>query len=237
LERDFLEFTNLVPLIPENSKVVSPKLANIASLAGNWIETTWRRMMKSGWPFQGSTCNLPEEMNKIDTFRETFEVPYRLSKRAVFVKRYLTEFHRRILPFESFGQDENPQWFRDYSGLKHDRLELQKRMTLQNVTDAMAGLFLLSVYPHEMREYLLDLGVIHSDLRDRQVVKEILLSDPSLLPDEIPLRAWSGPIIAETQLFSFEFPRRVGPNNPMERESYLDSQWVVSESRLKNGTI
>jgi hypothetical protein len=239
LEREFSEFTNLVPLISENSNVISPRLANIASLTGNWIETTFRRMAKSGWPFQQPACNVPQEIEDIDTFRNTFEVPYRLSKRAVFVKSYLTELHRRIFPFQSFGEGKNPEWFKDYSRLKHDRLELQKSMTLRKVTDAMAGLFLLSVYPHEMREYLLEQRIIHSKGPDKsEVVKKILVSHPSVLPDEIPLEAWvEGPIIAETQMFMFEFPRRIGPDNlETEREGYLDSRWEVWEARRKSDT-
>jgi len=159
LEREFSEFTNFVPLIKENSEVISPKLANIASLTGNWIETIFkRRMLEYPWPFAEHPCVMPSDIKNINRFRETFEEPYQLSKQVVFVKRYLTEFYRRVSPFSSFTNAKIPDWFRDYSALKHNRPELQKRMTLWKTTEALAALFLLSVYPHEMREYLADLG-------------------------------------------------------------------------------
>jgi hypothetical protein len=235
LERDFLEFTSHVPLIPQNLKVISPRFGNIASLAGNWIETAFKRMAKSGWPFQRLALTIPAKIKTIDTFRDTFEVPYHLSSRKVFVKRYLTEFHRRTMPFEQFRNRGNPIWFHEYSRYKHDRLELQRKMTLRNVTDAMAGLFLLNVYPHEMREYLLDLKVIHSSEvgANDEHLKQILLQHPSLLPYEIPLVCLTGRIVAETQLFIFEFPVAAAPNSQMEKENELDAQWEVLEQRRR----
>ena len=191
LEREFSEFTNFVPLLKENSEVISPKLANLVSLSGNWIETIFkRRMLEHGWPFTDIACTLPDDINNIHKFRTTFEEPYKLSRQVVFVKRYLTEFYRRVSPFASFAQSETPKWFGDYSRLKHDRPELQKCMTLWRTTEALAALFLLSVYPHEMREYLVDLGVIHAPIQATNAImqgaegkslKKLLMSHPSLL--------------------------------------------------------
>jgi hypothetical protein len=55
-------------------------------------------------------------------------------------------------------------------------------MTLRKVTDAMAGLFLLNVYPYEMREYLVDQKIIHSDVLSEDLKKLVKLH-PSVLPD------------------------------------------------------
>ncbi|MGA3406747.1 MAG: hypothetical protein ABSD49_13525 [Candidatus Bathyarchaeia archaeon] len=105
-------------------------------------------------------------------------------------------------------------------------------MTLQKATDAIAGLFLLNVYPHEMREYLLEEHVIRAiddskkDFPHKsEVVKEILLSHPFVLPSEIPSRGWVGPIIAQTKLLAFEFPRQLGPKDQTEKLGYFDSLW------------
>jgi hypothetical protein len=243
LEREFSEFTTYVPLLRENSDVISPRLANLVSLCGNWIETIYkRRMLESPWPFTDVPCVQPSDIKNIHEFRNTFEGPYRLSKQVVFVKRYLTEFYRRVLPFESFASAERPEWFADYSALKHNRPELQKRMTLWKTTEALAGLFLLSVYPYEMREYLVDIGVIRSTNTRTNVsllgteadLKLFLMSHPFLL-NYGNQGHWGltlfGPVIAESQMFSFEFPQAVGPNNQMEKEGYLESLWKASESR------
>jgi hypothetical protein len=239
LEKEFSEFTSYVPLLKENSEVISPKLANLVSLSGNWIETIFkRRMLREPWPFIDVPCTLPADIKDISKFRETFEEPYQLSQRVVYVKRYLTEYYRRVLPFSSFAEGKAPEWFREYSRFKHNRPELQKRMTLWKTTEAMAALFLLSVYPIEMREYFVDIGVIHSTIVTTNMVvrgteedlKAILRSHPSLLRKEV-YRSMFGPIIAESQMFSFEFPETVGPTNLMEKESSLESQWKASESR------
>jgi hypothetical protein len=227
LEREFAEFTNFVPLIMENRKVISPKLANLASLTGNWIETIFKKRMLRPWPFAATPLILPKDIKGVKEFRETFEEPYQLSKQVVFVKRYLTEYYRRVRPFGSFAEGKTPEWFSDYSGQKHNRPELQKRMTLWKTTEALAALFLLSVYPHEMREYLVDLGVIHKikitangviehDNDPTRHLKDFLMLHPSILPDR--RASVVEPIIAETQMFSFEFPRQT-----MQR--HLDSLW------------
>jgi hypothetical protein len=146
-----------------------------------------------------------------------------------------------VQPFDSFANGETPEWFREYSSLKHDRTELQRRMTLWKTTEALAALFLLSVYPVEMRGYLVDIGVIRSSILTTNVplrgtedeLKAILMSHPFLLRKEV-YRSMYGPIIAESQMLSFEFPEAVSPTNPMEKESSLESQWKASELRRKS---
>jgi len=52
LEKQFSEFTSYVPFLEENRKVISPKLANLVSLSGNWIESIYkRRMLERRWRF------------------------------------------------------------------------------------------------------------------------------------------------------------------------------------------
>jgi hypothetical protein len=185
-------------------------------------------MAKAGWNFYNPQCDIPNEIANIDSFRRTFETPYRLSKRRVFVKRYLTEFHTVLTPFSAFKRGKTPEWFKDYSRLKHDRVALQKTMTLRRTTEALAGLFLLNVYPFEMREYLLELGVIHGrNEGDRgSAIIETLRSHPNLLQGK--LLNFVGYIYAETPLFKFEFPRANTPNDLTERSSELYRQWKTS---------
>lgn len=60
-------------------------------------------------------------------------------------------------------------------------------------------------------------------------LKKLLMSHPFLLPDQlVGSSEFFGPIIAETQMFSFEFGRQVGPNDSAQQPGYLNSLWKES---------
>lgn len=222
-----MEFSSLVPLMPKHYGVTSPKLADLSSSAGNWIETIFKRMREASWPFPEPSIRFPRRITSVDQFRDTFEKPYLLSKQRVFVKRYFTEYHRVIRPFAAFAKGENPDWFRDYSKLKHDRVKLQAAMTLKKATEALAGLFLLNVYPHEMREYLLELDVIHGETPHGKgrAIAETLMSHPNLLQGR--LLSMARFIYAETPLFKFEFRRARAASDLRVMPSSLYYDWKM----------
>jgi hypothetical protein len=231
LEGAFSQFTTVVPLVDENREVISPKLADLVSSAGNWIDTIFKRMGNQTWPYPEPTCRLPKDIKNITQFRRTFEEPYRLSEMRVFVRRYLTEYHTVLKPFAAFAQEQSPGWFKDYSEFKHNRVLLQKKVTFSKAAEALAGLFLLNVYPFEMREYLLELGVIHGrDEREKGVaIRDTLLSHPNMLQGGyLHITGW---VYADTPVFKFEFPRAKTPEDLTEMPSQLYDQWKQSERR------
>jgi hypothetical protein len=210
--------------------LTSYKLGDMGSIIGNWIDSTYDRMVAHAWPFANQSCTIPTKIGNMVEFRQTFEPNYRLSERVVFLK-YDEDLWFRLIPFESFACGTNPLWFREYSGDKHHRPRYDENTDLKKVIDALAGLFLLCVYPHEMRPYLLNRRIIKAlDPANKfphknEVIQEILLSHPFVLPNEIPSKGFVGPIVAETSLFAFEFPRQLAPNVFTEKEGILDSRW------------
>jgi hypothetical protein len=98
-------------------------------------------------------------------------------------------------------------------------------MTLKKTTEALAGLFLLNVYPHEMREYLLELGVIHGKTTRQKgaAITETLMSHPNLLQGKFLLM--TGFVYAETPLFKFEFRRAMAPDDLRVMPSDLHYEW------------
>jgi len=204
LEDKFLEFIRFVPLIKRHDEVISFELASLASSVGNWIETAFYRMAKyegyEGYP------RINKETVSIDDFREAFEPHYQLSQLGV---RVLPRDYGIIRPFEEFSSNQSPEWFKAYSKFKHNLEVLFNKMNLRLTVRALAGLFLLSVYPQEMRECVFREGVIHSEYREFVSIdaKSQILSAVRARQPMLDYRGLVGRVYAETELFRFEFPR------------------------------
>jgi len=217
LESQFKDvIDNYCPLVERNKGCISPKLADLSSNIGNWVDTVFKRMAKSGYP---PDC---PEIRDIDTFRGIFEKYYCLSEQRV---RVLPYNHGIISPFEEFSKSENPGWFKVYSEYKHNRPVLLEHMTLELVTRSLAGLFVLNVFPLEMRIYVLKKGIIYSKWGESKrydtgaAVTETLLSHPHTLRGKY-LR-FVGGIMAETSIFRFEFRCWKSENDQTLRPSEL----------------
>jgi len=217
LESQFKDIVdNYIPLIEKHKDVTSPRLAELSSIIGGWVETAWKRMEKSGYPPHCPT------IDNIDTFREVFEQRYHLSKQRV---RVLPNDYDIVKPFEELSKSKNPKWFRTYSKHKHNRVMLQNLMTLDLVTRSLAGLFLLNVFPLEMREYALKKGIIYSKWGKSKsydtgsAMTETLLSHPHTLRGKY--LSFVGHIMAETSIFRFEFRRWMSKDDPKVYPSEL----------------
>lgn len=125
-----------------------------------------------------------------------------------------------VVPFEDFKNKESPSWWQVYSQRKHDYDSMFAEMTLRQFTLAMAGLFLLNVYPNECREYLGEVGVIYdSHGNNAGGLFGTLKSHDKILRG--PYLRWVGSIFAETTCFRFEFSRLQWEKEDRIRDSEL----------------
>ena len=83
--------------------------------------------------------------NNIDLYRSiiTNECP-NLCTMKILVPRYGLDF----VPWAEWGQNKNPSWWNCYNNVKHDRDRHFKQANLENVLNALAGLFVLLCYLH-----------------------------------------------------------------------------------------
>jgi len=228
LESQFRDIIRYVALIRRHKDVISLKLANLSSHIGNWMESVFYRMARTEryqrylpeYPITGIKDFIDNPC--VDNFRKTFEPYYELSEQRV---RVLPHDYGVVKPFEEFSQLVNPEWFKAYSKYKHNREELFNQMTLAHVTNSLAGLFILNVFPWEMREYALKKGIIYSKWGESKTydtgaaVTETLLSHPHTLRGRY--LSFVGGIMAETSIFRFEFRRWKSENDQTLRPSEL----------------
>jgi hypothetical protein len=209
-EEDFASFVRLVPLLQKNSQVSSDQLVRLGLKTGSMVETCFKRMARqTGFPLPATP--------KITDYVDAFEGRYGLSSQRVRVK---VDDFGIVSPFQTFQNKESPLWWKIYSSQKHDYDEMFANMTLEQCTHAMAGLFLLNVYPIECREYLADIGVIYDSGGNRALgLFSTLLSDDKVLRGD-HLRFVQS-ICAETTCFRFEFARLQFANEDYLRYSDL----------------
>jgi len=202
LEDRFLEFTRFVPLLKRHDEVISFELASLASSIGNWTETAFYRMSR-GNRYEGYPV-INKEIVSVDDFRDAFEPHYQLSKLSV---RALPHEYGTMIPFEEFSISQSPEWFKVYSRYKHNLEALFNRMNLSLTIRALAGLFLLTVYPQEMRECAFRRGLVYSEYKEYMRIDSesaILRAVRSRQPG-LDYSGLVGRVFAQTKLFRFEF--------------------------------
>jgi hypothetical protein len=164
-ESYFFDFLEYVPLMKAHENVVSPKLLTLILQIGSYVDTTFKHMARN--PKLSTYTNIQKILARltksrkdyatIADYRKAFEPIYRLSRREVVVKfqsfffptsthpPFKDVFHTTLVPFCEFAKNDNPKWWKTYTGLKHYSLERIEDATMKNTLDALAGLFLLNV--------------------------------------------------------------------------------------------
>lgn len=95
----------------------------------------------------------------INDYQTLFEAEYKLSSYKTNLNCYIDKYVGNpifyidrdvrtfdlytIKPFENWQSTTNPKWWKDYTSLKHNRLENIKLGTLENLTHALAGTFII----------------------------------------------------------------------------------------------
>jgi len=165
LERQFQNFLEYVPYLPENEKTISFKLLNLILSIGGHVDSAFKEMAR--YPKFSGNNDCREILEKIER-KETipitlplkaFETEYKLSEKTVKFKR-LPE-RQNITPFKPRSSGaQSPLWWKIYNGIKHDVALNLRDVTLQNTRDALAGAFLLNVLHKPAKVRFLNLGVL-----------------------------------------------------------------------------
>ena len=165
LERQFKNFLEYVPYLPENEKTYSFKLLNLILSIGGHVDSAFKEMAR--YPkFSGNDdCKeILEKVKKKQTVPITlplkaFETEYQLSEKAIIFKRL--PMRQNVTPFKPrSARARSPKWWKIYNGIKHDVGVNIKEANLQTTRDALAGALLLNAVhcPSVFRLY--EYGVI-----------------------------------------------------------------------------
>jgi hypothetical protein len=225
LEREFIETTSYVALETVHGDVWSEKFGELLIRIGSSVGSSFNLMLNSkSLDGEKTVEKLRERIEKkhekkphwsptITDFRKAFDPVFQLTGIEVEGSYGLT-YYGKLQPFKGFKR-KAPIWWDSHNKLKHEFFEkLEERAKLQNVINALAGLFVLNILHKESQHYLI--GHTNVILGDRFLRKEDIGS--SLSKSMIGVFAeeyWK--IRAQTPLFTHVF--RVDKNYKKQLES------------------
>ncbi len=142
LEDEFVALTEYIPLETDlsapNYQFPSPKAAVFGIECGTWLETFMKDLLND--PRLDDYPGIEELRQKgtFDACREPFVKKLGWWKGAGWPLKDLGG--EEVLPFRSWAEGKNPEWFRTYSRLKHDRIALQQTFTMGDALNMFVAL-------------------------------------------------------------------------------------------------
>lgn len=162
LEREFIGTIPYVALESVHDTVWSEKYGSLLVRIGDMIDSFFRLMVNS--KSLDGQMKVKEQRKKkrkksgwypdITDFRTTFNPIFELSSVEVEADYGLT-YYGKLQPFKDF-EKKSPPWWEPYSKVKHEIFEqMEKKATLGNTLNALAGLFVLNILHKESQQYLI----------------------------------------------------------------------------------
>jgi len=135
LESDLERLSRYVEFTKDNYKTYSLEMAHLLLAASSEVDVVLKGL-----------CNRVDSKKKpdnIDGYREILRPKFpRLCEMQIRIPRFALD----VIPWENWQSDKNPNWWRAYNKVKHDRAEFFKLANLQNTVAAIAGLFVATMY-------------------------------------------------------------------------------------------
>jgi hypothetical protein len=157
LEKDFETVSRYIEFCPDNANTYSIELAHLLFSAASEVDTLakcicsildptetpqnineYRRIIKAGE--DSETYCLGPSPQKPALLKD--EHKQRLSELKVYLPRHNLE----CIPWDNWKQDINPDWWRAYNEVKHQRNQHYNRATLSNAFHALAGLLVMNYF-------------------------------------------------------------------------------------------
>lgn len=141
LESRLVVLTEYIPLASNldasNYGFPSPKAAEFGLECGTWLETIMTELLHD--PRVDSVSGI-EKLRKnpgFKTYMKAFGERFGFAEGGWRLKNSKCD---DIRPFESWEQDESPEWFRIYSRYKHDRVALASKWTMKHTVQMFTAL-------------------------------------------------------------------------------------------------
>jgi hypothetical protein len=197
LEEEFIRYLKYVPLDEKHYSVWSLVLGDLLNNTGSVIDS----FLKNAIYFDqlDEIQNIKkirddEKCHNMTTYRKIFDDFYKLSNKEIFENKSGS----KIIPFSNWSDNKSPEWWKNYTDLKHDRFYNREKATFKITLDALGGLFLLNVIHLETRMILLRDGFIYAPRLDHRILR-------SIISKKEPLDGTNIPIYAKSHLFGYVF--------------------------------
>jgi hypothetical protein len=137
LESDVERLARFVEFTGSNFATYSIEMAHLFLAAASEVDVISKQLCSLAEPASTAT--------NIEQYRAVLRRKFpEMEASVVTVPRYGLE----LRPWDNWRQDETPDWWRAHNKVKHQRGEHFALANLQNVLNAMAGLFVLVLYYH-----------------------------------------------------------------------------------------
>ncbi|MCD9015194.1 hypothetical protein [Parachryseolinea silvisoli] len=135
IERDLEQVSRYIEFTQDNLGTYSIELAHILLSASSEVDVVMKQLCELVAPER------PAET--IDHYRPTIRAQLaNLIAEPVYISRYGLEFK----PWEIWSNDVNPDWWRSYNKVKHQRNIHFNKANLQNTINAVGALLLTTLY-------------------------------------------------------------------------------------------
>jgi len=146
LESDLERLSRYVEFTKDNYTTYSLEMAHLLLAASSEVDVVLKGLCKK--------VNSKKKPRNIAQYREILTSKFpKLCDMNMRIPRYGLD----IPPWDNWKRDENPNWWKAYNKVKHQRDEYFSKATLKNTIAAVAGLFaiLLFFYKEEAANGLL----------------------------------------------------------------------------------
>ncbi len=148
IEKDFIDFIRVVPLVDDHFDVYSPVLGDIIIRACVQVEIffkewgKWESMRAPNFPllhkkYKNGKLKSPKDW-KINDFHFFYPVLSDLHSSI-----HVMPLDKDIYPFEDWDINTAPFWWSNYNSIKHDGHKKKKNANYKTALYALAGLFKL----------------------------------------------------------------------------------------------
>ncbi len=135
LESDLSRTTRFVEIADENMNTYSVEFARLILSAGSEVDVL-AKVLCDQHQLQISPSNINGyRIAILGRFQE-----------FAFMKAIIPRYGFEIQPWRSWTNGQNPDWWRAYNDIKHERNVNYKQATLQNALHSVAGVFVLVCY-------------------------------------------------------------------------------------------
>mgnify|MGYP003611890035 CR=1 FL=1 len=139
LENDLDKVSRYIEFHPNNFETFSIELGHILLSASSEVDVILKQICELIKP--ESNCNNINKYKEI-IVRDLNE----LIDEKIFVNRFGLEFQ----PWENWVENENPNWWRSYNNVKHQRNHFYHEANLQNTLNAVGALLIVTVYLYQL---------------------------------------------------------------------------------------
>jgi hypothetical protein len=136
LEADFAATSRYVEFSNQNFGTYSIEYAKLLLAIGSEVDVICKVICEK--------LDSKAKRANIDDYRNCITAHCKITAEEVLISR----FDLRFKPWDAWARGVNPNWWTDYNGIKHFRHLKYGKANLENVANAICGLFVAVIYCH-----------------------------------------------------------------------------------------